>query len=101
MNRWGAPVFVERPNDVGDLVRQVDALSEQLRLETARGLQLSAGLATRDHIGQAKGILMERYKIDEGGAFMMLIQESNRRNIKLHDIALELARTGHMKTAAD
>ncbi len=38
--------------------------------------QLHQALATRDLIGQAKGILMERFNIDAAAAFAMLVQSS-------------------------
>jgi GAF domain-containing protein len=59
--------------------------------------QLAAGLATRDLIGQAKGILMERYQIDAQKAFALLVRVSQHRNRKLHDVAVELATTGHLE----
>lgn len=56
--------------------------------------QMAEGLATRDLIGQAKGILMERYGIDAQKAFSLLTRASQHRNIKLRDLATELTRTG-------
>jgi AmiR/NasT family two-component response regulator len=43
-----------------------------------------------DVIGQAKGILMERYKITGERAFLLLTRVSQTGNRKLHDIAEEL-----------
>lgn len=56
--------------------------------------QLAASIATRDLIGQAKGILMERYKIDAHQAFTLLVRVSQHSNRKLSDIATDLAHTG-------
>ena len=56
--------------------------------------QLMEGLATRDLIGQAKGILMERYKVDAQKAFALLVRASQNRNVKLRDLAIELTDTG-------
>lgn len=56
--------------------------------------QLAAALASRDVIGQAKGILMERYKITGERAFLVLAHASQHANRKLADIADELVRTG-------
>lgn len=56
--------------------------------------QMAQGLATRDLIGQAKGILMERYKVDEQKAFSLLVRASQQRHVKLRDLAIELALTG-------
>ncbi|RRO14155.1 ANTAR domain-containing protein [Saccharopolyspora rhizosphaerae] len=49
--------------------------------------QLSTALSTRDLIGQAKGILMERFKIDDYKAFQMLVESSQHTNLKLTDVA--------------
>ena len=49
--------------------------------------QLQAALSTRDRIGQAKGIIMERFKVDDVKAFEMLRHLSQESNIKLVDIA--------------
>jgi AmiR/NasT family two-component response regulator len=55
---------------------------------------LEAALLTRDLIGQAKGILMERYRITEDEAFERLRTASQHKNRKLRDLAEELARSG-------
>jgi GAF domain-containing protein len=49
--------------------------------------QLQSALSTRDRIGQAKGIIMERFGIDDVRAFAMLRQLSQDGNIKLGDVA--------------
>ena len=49
--------------------------------------QIRAALTTRDVIGQAKGMLMERYKLGAQGAFAMLATLSQESNVKLADIA--------------
>ena len=48
--------------------------------------QLQSALSTRDRIGQAKGIIMERFKIDVR-AFEMLRKLSQDTNTKLVDVA--------------
>ena len=58
--------------------------------------EMVAGVAPRDLIGQAKGILMERHKIDAVQAFALLVRSSQHRNRKLRDVAEELALTGHL-----
>ena len=42
---------------------------------------------SRDLIGQAKGILMERFKIDDDAAFQMLVRSSQETNMKLAAVA--------------
>lgn len=53
--------------------------------------QLSVGhprlVSTRDTIGQAKGILIERYDLDDQTAFNTLIKLSQSMNTPLRDIA--------------
>ena len=55
---------------------------------------LEVALLTRDIIGQAKGILMERYRITADEAFERLRAASQHKNRKLRDLAEELASTG-------
>ncbi|MDT7741916.1 MAG: hypothetical protein QOE59_994 [Actinomycetota bacterium] len=48
---------------------------------------LSRAVLTRDVIGQAKGILMQRDGVDDEGAFALLVEASQTANIKLVDVA--------------
>ncbi len=61
---------------------------------------LRTALGTRDVIGQAKGILMERYKISSQDAFRLLVVASQHTNIRVHEVADYLARTGQLSTRA-
>ena len=56
-------------------------------LASREGEQLQSALSTRDRIGQAKGIVMERFAIDDVQAFAMLRQLSQDTNTKLLDVA--------------
>jgi GAF domain-containing protein len=49
--------------------------------------QLNSALATRDRIGQAKGVIMERFGVDDVRAFALLRQLSQEGNVKLAEIA--------------
>jgi hypothetical protein len=51
---------------------------------------LRTALGSRDTIGQAKGILMERYNIDGAAAFDLLKETSQERNLKLNLVAEQL-----------
>ena len=51
---------------------------------------LNEALHSRKVIGQAIGILMERYAMDEDRAFAFLVRASSQSNIKLRAIAQEL-----------
>ncbi|WP_197373078.1 ANTAR domain-containing protein [Mycolicibacterium baixiangningiae] len=57
------------------------------------GEQLKSALSTRDRIGQAKGIIMERYKVDDVQAFEMMRQLSQDSNKKLTEIAQQVIDT--------
>ena len=61
-----------------------------------REAALHRGLSTRDVLGQAKGILMERQRLSAGEAFDVLRGASQRLNRKVADIALHLAETGEL-----
>ncbi|MDF0531734.1 GAF and ANTAR domain-containing protein [Tsukamurella sp. 8F] len=52
-----------------------------------RQLQFRSALASRDIIGQAKGMLMERFDVDAVRAFELLTQLSSERNTRLVEIA--------------
>lgn len=78
------------------------AASAQDRADAARSqrqsseviAQLGDALASRTVIGQATGILIERFKITPDEAFQLLIQASQRRNIKLREVARIVVETG-------
>ncbi|WP_164703211.1 GAF and ANTAR domain-containing protein [Modestobacter sp. KNN46-3] len=55
---------------------------------------LRIGMSSRDVIGQAKGILMERYKLTADQAFGVLSRTSQETNRKLADIAAEVTEAG-------
>jgi GAF domain-containing protein len=57
---------------------------------------LHEALGTRDVIGQAKGVLMEREHVGPDEAFRRLQGYSQRLNRRLRDVADELARTGEL-----
>ena len=69
-----------RTEDVVQLLAELD------------GLKLA--LASRDTIGQAKGILMERYRLSADEAFERLRAASQSANRKLVDLARQLTETG-------
>lgn len=63
-----------------------------------RDQQFQSALASRDIIGQAKGMLMERYNLDSSKAFDLLTQLSQNSNIKVHDLATQLVNADHPPT---
>ncbi|SDD08418.1 ANTAR domain-containing protein [Auraticoccus monumenti] len=61
-----------------------------------REKQLEQAVDSRDVMGQAKGILMERLGVTAEVAFQLLTRVSQRSNTKLVVVAQELATTGHV-----
>lgn len=59
--------------------------------------QLSRAVDSRDLIGQAKGILMERYRIDASQAFRVLTRVSQNTHRKLREVAEDLVRTRRLE----
>ena len=55
--------------------------------------QFYSALASRDHIGQAKGILMERFDVDSVQAFDMLRKMSQDTNTPLRNVAKRMIDT--------
>ena len=73
----------------------VFAAHAAIAMTGARRVQdIVAALGHRDVIGQAKGILMERFKITPDVAFAMLVRTSSRTNLKLRTVADQLCLTG-------
>ncbi|MDT5014433.1 MAG: hypothetical protein QOD39_593, partial [Mycobacterium sp.] len=62
-------------------------------LASRQGEQLESALSTRDRIGQAKGIIMERFGVDEMRAFEMLRKLSQDSNTRLIDVAQRVIET--------
>jgi GAF domain-containing protein len=61
-----------------------------------RSEQLEARAASRDLIGRAKGILMALHRVTDDQAFRMLIEASQRLNVKLIDVAADVNDTGEL-----
>lgn len=54
---------------------------------------LNEAISTRDIIGQAKGILMERFGVTADDAFELLVQSSQQTHVKLVEVARWLTGT--------
>jgi GAF domain-containing protein len=68
------------------------AISNAMRWQKARETvtQLETGLHSRSDIDMAKGALIALHGCDPDAAFNRLVDESQRRNIKLRDVAREM-----------
>lgn len=51
---------------------------------------LHAAVTSRQTIGEAVGIIIERYKLDQQRAFEFLIRVSQTRNVKLREVAADI-----------
>ncbi|MBU6535599.1 ANTAR domain-containing protein [Streptomyces mayonensis] len=92
--------YARKPQAFGEDATRIGRLFTahvSLALESATVReQLTEAMRTRDLIGQATGILMERLDIDAAGAFDSLVKASQRENVKLRDLARRIvdANTG-------
>jgi GAF domain-containing protein len=84
-------LYASRPNAFDDDTRHAAALFARhagLALEKSLTItNLTEALQTRQIIGQAIGIVMQRYTLDEAQAFKHLVRISQTTNIKLRDVA--------------
>jgi len=91
-------LYSRRVDAFGDESEQVGLLFASHAAVAFAGAQgmnhMVEAVATRDLIGQAKGILMERYKVTPDQAFRMLVKVSNDNNLALRSVAQNLAATG-------
>lgn len=82
----------------GELFATLARLALDSAEERAAGestaINFSAALLTRELIGQAQGILMERERITADQAFDILRRASQHMNIKLREVAETLVETG-------
>ena len=87
-------VFAERPGAFDAATRQLGSLfatQSALVWDAARREeQFRQALASRDVIGQAKGMIMERYSIDATQAFDMLRKLSHDTNTPLAAVAAKV-----------
>jgi transcriptional regulator with GAF, ATPase, and Fis domain len=91
-------VFDESTADAGRLF----AAQAALVLHGAQRIQgLHVALENRDVIGQAKGILMERFGIGQQQAFSMLVESSQNTNLKLVRVAEWLTDEAEKRSARD
>jgi transcriptional regulator with GAF, ATPase, and Fis domain len=99
LNLYGrsAHAFDAESEEIGLLVAAHAAVAFA---ESRKMGQMNDALASRDLIGQAKGILMERYKITAAQAFILLGQSSSSTNTKLIRVAEHLTGTGELPRRA-
>ncbi|MFI9005727.1 GAF and ANTAR domain-containing protein [Actinosynnema sp. NPDC053489] len=88
-----AHAFTEQSEQIGSLfaAHAAVAMADALKIE-----DLSRAMGTRDLIGQAKGILIERLRITGDQAFAVLVRASQDTNTKLTSVAEYLVRSGEL-----
>ncbi|TAM68074.1 GAF and ANTAR domain-containing protein [Mycobacterium sp.] len=84
--------FGEESVEVGTVFATHTALAWSMM---RRQDQFRSALTSRDIIGQAKGVIMERFDIDAVEAFQLLTRVSQQSNIKLIEIARALIESEH------
>jgi hypothetical protein len=85
-------------DDESSVIAAAFALHVQVALDGLREQHdLATALISRDVIGQAKGILMERHRITGGAAFDVLVVASQASQTKLRDVAEQLCMTGELR----
>jgi len=77
----------------------LDETTDLIQQLTDKVEGLEEALVSRDVIGQAKGILMERLHLTSDQAFEELRAASQKANRKVRDIAAQLADTGEWPVA--
>jgi GAF domain-containing protein len=83
-------------------VAELFASHAAIALHQAREVEhLNQALESRKVIGQALGIVMERYGLDENHAFSFLLRASSTSNIKVRDIAAQLVEDTRHRHAAN
>jgi GAF domain-containing protein len=95
LNLYGSlpNAFTPRSEQVGWLLASHAAVA----FASARSdAQLQQAVASRQEIGEALGIVMERHKIGEQEAFDLLRKHSQGRNIKIRELARVLTETGEL-----
>jgi GAF domain-containing protein len=97
-------VYWTRPRQfTADDVAFVNIFARHAALAISRSLDeadLHVALDTRKLIGQAQGILMERYRLDESRAFEVLRRYSQDHNLKLRHVAEHLIATRQLPNAS-
>jgi len=93
-------MFSDQPNAFDDESEQTGLLLASHAAVAYAGAQkidqLTTALDFRDLIGQAKGILMERHKVNAEQAFRLLSRISQSTHRPLRDLAHELTTTGRI-----
>ncbi|MBF0660787.1 MULTISPECIES: GAF and ANTAR domain-containing protein [unclassified Rhodococcus (in: high G+C Gram-positive bacteria)] len=98
-------LFSFKPNAFdtdAEAITEVLAAQAAMALSAARDHQnFSSALASRDIIGQAKGMIMERFGVDSVRAFELLRKLSQDSNIALAEVASRIVEAGPAQLGGD
>ncbi|MBR8743758.1 GAF and ANTAR domain-containing protein [Nocardiopsis sp. MG754419] len=89
--------FDQDSTEVGEILAAHAAVALAAAQKSA---DLHQAIRTRERIGEATGILMERYRLTNTQAFSLLVKASQKLNTKLRDIAEDIVRTGDFPSGA-
>ena len=87
------------PDDIEQVAGLAQAFAAHAAIAVAgkvRAAHMAAALGSQDVIGQAKGILIERFNITAPAAFAMLVKASSDNNLKLGVVCERLSATGDL-----
>ena len=93
--------FDDPDEDTAALARVFAAHAGIAMTGERRTADAAAALSTRDVIGQAKGIVMERFGLTADAAFAVLVKASSHTNTKLRTVCEQLCRTGLLRPDED
>jgi GAF domain-containing protein len=94
-HEWGRGEL-EAAQILADMASGYILNAHRLNDERFRAQGLTRALENRDVIGQAKGILMSRYRLSAEASFELLRRVSQDRNVKLRDIAAQVVELGSL-----
>ena len=99
----GLNLYASRPGAFDDESQDIGRMFAAHAAVAVAGAEheenLRSAVSSRDVIGQAKGILMERHKLTADQAFGVLARVSQELNRKLADVAREVSDTGAVPAA--
>ncbi|MGW5195279.1 GAF and ANTAR domain-containing protein [Kribbella sp. NPDC004138] len=92
--RGALNLYANRPHSIGSDDRLMGMMFAKLAAValgwTRDDASASATLDSREEIGKAVGIVMERYRVDPDRAFAILVHTSQSHNIKLRKVAADI-----------
>jgi len=90
---WSSAELLHTLAAVTDVEKERQSRREQALV--VENEQLRVAIDTRDMIGQAKGMLMERFNIDSVSAFDLLVKLSQQTNTRVEQIARKVIEAEH------